>query len=65
MTALFKTTEAIKRDRMNTTVFPMAAVALDAEPRMASPTLALLIVLVQEIARQNEKEPRLTHQTWH
>ena len=32
MTTLFKTTEAIKGDRMDTTVFPMAAVALDAEP---------------------------------
>ena len=65
MTALFKTTEAIKGDRMNTTVFPMAAAALDAEPGMASPTLALLIVLVQDIARQNEKEQKLIHQKWH
>ena len=65
LTALFKTTEAIKGDRMNTTVFPMAAVALDAETGMASPTLALLIVLAQNLARQNEKETKLTHQTWH
>ena len=63
--ALFKTTEAIKGDHMNTTLFPMAAVAPDAQPGMASPTLALLMVLAQDLARRNEKEPKLTHQTWH
>ena len=61
--ALFKTTETIKADRMNTTVFPMAAVAMDAQPGMVSPTLALLIVMAQDLANQNEKEPRQTYQT--
>ena len=65
LVASFKTTEAIKGDRMNTTVSPMAAVAVDAQPGMASPTLALLVVLAQDLAGQNEKEPKQTYQTWH
>ena len=65
LAALFKTTEAIKGGRINTTVLPMAAVALDAQPGMASPTLALLLMLAQNLARQNEKQPKLMHQTWH
>ena len=63
--ALFKTTVTIKTDRMNTTVFPMAAVAMDAQPGMVSSTLALMIVMAQDLANQNENAPRKTYQTWH
>ena len=63
--ALFKVTEAIKAERMNTTVFPMAAVATDAHLGMVSPTLTMLVVMAQNLANQNEKEPRHTYQTWH
>ena len=65
LVASFETTEAIKENCMNITVFPMAAVDLDAQLGMASLTLTLLMVLAQDLARQNEKEPKLTHQTWH
>ena len=65
LVALFKMTEAIKGDRMNTAVFPIAAVALDAQPGTTSPTLALLIVLAEDLVSQNEKEPKLSYQTWH
>ena len=55
--ALFKITETIKTERMNTTVFAVAAVATNAQPGMVSPTLALLIVIAQDLACQNEKAP--------
>ena len=63
--ALFKVTESIKTERTNTTVFPTATVALDAQPGMASPTLTLLVVMAQNLAEQNKAEPRQTYQTWH
>ena len=34
--ALFRTTEAIKAERLNTTVFPIAAISTDAKPGMVS-----------------------------
>ena len=64
--ALFKVTESMKTERSNTTVLPMATVAMDAQPGMASPTLTLLIVMARNLAEQNEAEPRRhTYQTWH
>ena len=63
--ALFKVIESIKTERTNTTVFPMATVAMDVQPGMASPTLTLLIVMARNLAEQNEAEPRHTYQTWH
>ena len=39
--------------------------AMDARPGLGSPTLALLTVLAQDLARQNEREPTHTYQTWH
>ena len=63
--ALFKVTESIKIERTNTTVFPTATVAMDAQPGMASPTLMLLVVMARNLAQQNEAEPRQTYQTWH
>ena len=63
--ALFKATEVIKTERTNTTVFPIAAVSIDARPEMVSLTLRLLVVMAQNLAKQNETEPRHTYQTWH
>ena len=63
--ALFKQTETIKTERINTTVFPIAAISTDAQPGMVSPTQTLLIVLARNLAIQNETEPRHTYQTWH
>ena len=59
--ALFKVTESNKTEGSNTTVFPMATVATDAQPGMASPTLMLLIVMAQNLAEQNKAEPRHTY----
>ena len=63
--ALFKETEMIKAERTNTTVFPIAAIAIDAKLDMASLTLTLLMVMTRGLARQNEAEPNHTYQTWH
>ena len=63
--ALFRTTEAIKAKRLNTTVFPIAAVSTDAKPEMVSPTLTLLILMARSSAKLNEAESRDTYQTWH
>ena len=63
--ALFKVTESIKTERTNTIIFPMATVAMDAQPGMASPTLTLSVVMARNLAEQNEAEPRHTYQTWH
>ena len=63
--ALFKVTETIKMERINTTVFPIAAISTDVQPGMVSPTLTLLIVMARNLAKQNETEPRHTYQTWH
>ena len=63
--ALFKVTESIKAEGTNTTVFLMATVAMDARPGMASPIPTLLVVMAQNLAEQNETEPRHTYQTWH
>ena len=63
--ALFKKTESIKTERTNTTVFPTATVAMDAQPGMASPTLMLLVVMARNLAQKNEAEPRQLYQTWH
>ena len=60
--ALFKITKTIKQNGTSTTVFPNAAVALDAQPGMVS-TPALLAVMAQDLARRNEEEPRQTYQT--
>ena len=65
LSALFKLTKTIKKNRTKTTVFPIAAVALDAQPGIVSPTLTLLAVMAQDLARLNEEEPRQTYQTWH
>ena len=65
MISLCKTTEAIKANRTKTTVFPVALVSLDAQPGLGSPTLAMLSILVQDIARQNAREPTDTYRTWH
>ena len=37
---------------------------MDAQRGLGSPTLTLLTVLAQNIARQNEEEPTHTYQTW-
>ena len=63
--ALFRTKEAIKAERLNTTVFPTAAISTDANLEMVSPTLTLLMIMARSLARQNEAEPRDTYQTWH
>ena len=63
--ALFKVTETIKMEQINTTVFPIAAISTDAQPGTVSPTLTLLIVMARNLAKQNESEPRHTYQTWH
>ena len=55
----------IKSERTNTTVFPIAAIAIDAKLDMASLTLTLLMVMTRGLARQNETEPNHTYQTWH
>ena len=60
---LCKTTEAIKANRTNTTVLPVAFVSLDAQPGLGSPTLAMLSILAQDIARQNAREPTHTYRT--
>ena len=52
-------------ERINTTVFPRAAISTDAQPGMVSPTLTLLIVMARNLAKQDETEPRHTYQTWH
>ena len=52
-------------ERINTTVFPIAARATDAQPGMVPPTQTLLIVMARNLAKQNETEPRHTYQTWH
>ena len=62
---LFKVTESIETERTNTTVFPMATIAMDTHPGMASPTLTLLIVMARNLVEQNEDETRHTYQTWH
>ena len=63
--ALFKMTETIKTERINTTVFPKAALSTDAQRGMVSPTLTLLVVMARNLAKQNETEPRHSYQTWH
>ena len=65
LVSLCKTTEGIKAERTNTTIFPKVIIAMDAQSGLGSPTLALLTVLAQNIARQNEREPTHTYQTWH
>ena len=65
LVSLCKTTEGIKAERPNTTIFPIATMAMDAQPGLGLPTLALLTVLAQDIARQNEGEPTHTYHTWH
>ena len=55
----------IKAERTNTTVFPIAAIAIDAKLEMAPLTLTLLVVMTRDLAKQNETEPRHTYQTWH
>ena len=62
---LCKTTEAIKANRTNTTVFPVALVSLDAQSGLGSPTSAMLSILAQDIARHNAREPTHTYRTWH
>ena len=54
----------IKAERTNTTVFPIAAIAIDAKLEMASLTLTLLVVMTRDLAKQNETEPKHTYQTW-
>ena len=49
---LCKTTEAIKANHTNTTIFPVAVVSLDAQPGLGSPTLAMLSILAQERASE-------------
>ena len=63
--ALFKVTETIKMERINTTVFPIAAISTDAHSGMVSPTLTLLILMARNLAKQKETKPRHTYQTWH
>ena len=63
--ALFKVTETIKTVRINTTVFPIAAISTDAQHGMVSPTLTLLRVMARNRAKQNETELRHTYQTLH
>ena len=63
--SLCKTTEAIEANRTNTTIFPVALVSLDAQPGLGSPTLAMLSILAQDIARPNAREPTHTYRTWH
>ena len=62
---LFKMTETIKTERINTTVFPIATISTEAQPGIVSPTLTLLVVMARNLAKQNEMEPRHTYQTWH
>ena len=62
---LCKSTEAIKANRTNTTIFPVGFVSLDAQPGLGSPTLAMLSILAQDIPRQNAREPTHTYRTWH
>ena len=63
--ALFKMTETIKTERINTPVFLIAAISTDAQPGMVSPTLTLLVVMARNLTKQNETEPKHTYQTWH
>ena len=63
LVALLEITETIKQNRTNTTVFLIAAVALETQPGMVSPSLALLAVMAQDLARRNEEEPNQTYQT--
>ena len=62
---LFRTTETIETEQLNTTVFPIAAISTDAQPEIVSPTLTLLIVMARNLVKQNEAEPTHTYQTWH
>ena len=64
LAALFKITESIKQDNETHSV-PIAAVALDAQPAIESPTVALLAVMAQDLAHRNEEEPRKIYQTWY
>ena len=53
----------IKAERTNTTVFTIAAIAIDAKLEMASLTLTLLVMMTRSVAKQNEIDPRHTYQT--
>ena len=65
LAALFKKTEAIKKNRTDAMVFPVAAQAIDAQKDLMSPTLALLIARARDIAGKNAEKPHLTNQSWH
>ena len=63
--ALSKKTEEIKRTRTDATVFPVAILAVDSQPNMVSPTLVLLAVLAQKVARENRADSEHSYQSWH
>ena len=65
LTNLMKETETIQGDRKNSSIFPLAQISLDAEPGQRSPTLAMLLILAQDIVQRNIQEPTHTYQTWH
>ena len=65
LTSLMKETETIQGDRKISSIFPIAQISLDAEPGQRSPTLAMLLILAQDIVRRNIQEPTHTYQTWH
>ena len=65
LAALFKKTEAIKQNRTDAMVFPVAARAIDAQKDLMSPTMALLIARALDIASKNAEKPHLTNQSWH
>ena len=64
LVALFKETEEIKQTRTEVTAFPVATQAIDSKPSKVSPTLVLLSVLAQKIARENQTNPRHSYQSW-
>ena len=63
--ALFKKTEEKKQTRIDTSVFPVATLAVDSQPNMVSPTLLLLAVLARRVARENRANPEHSYQSWH
>ena len=50
---------------LDTTVFPMATSAVDAQTDTVSPTLALLAIMTRDVVRRNTEDPRQTYHTWH
>ena len=64
LAAIFKKTENIRQDRRDTTIFPMAAQAVDAQADIVSPTLALQAIMARDVVRKNTEDPRHTYRMW-